>query len=183
MNDIAVSLVAAATLAAFIWAVFGHFQSRQLPPGARVLSLFALGSGAVMMVLLWLIPQPLPAVFAGIATMLFAKALFWSAIRETRNAKLLAAFTPESPHGLVRTGPYRLVRHPFYTSYLLYWTGFAIATWSVWSLPLLVGLTAMYWRAAVDEEDKFAETEMSVVYADYKKSTGRFFPRVFRAKT
>lgn len=182
MNDIAVSLVAMATLAAFIWAVYGHFQSRQLPPGARIVSLFALGSGVVMMVLLWLFPQPIPATTTGIVTMLLAKALFWSAICETRSAKLLAAFTSESPHGLVRTGPYKLVRHPFYTSYLLYWAGFAIATWSVWSLPLLVGLTVMYWRAAVDEEDKFANTDMSVAYADYKQSTGRFFPRVFRAK-
>jgi protein-S-isoprenylcysteine O-methyltransferase Ste14 len=175
--DFVVSVVAVITLGSFIWAVYGHFQSRTLPLGAKVVSLFALATGFFLMAMVLLFPQPAPAALAGIVAMLTAELLFWSAIRETRAAKLLAAFTTENPHGLVTTGPYRYVRHPFYTSYLVYWAGFSLASWSVWSIPPLIGLIVMYWRAAIEEEMKFTNTPMANAYADYKRRTGRFFPK------
>ena len=174
-------MVAVITLGAFVWAVYGHFQSRELPFGAKVVSLFALATGFLLLALVWLLPQPPLAALGGIVVMLVAKALFWTAIRETRSAKLLAAFTTENPHGLVMAGPYRYIRHPFYTSYLLYWAAFSLATWSVWSIPPLIGLIVMYWRAAVEEEEKFENTEMAETYAEYKRHTGRFLPKVIGA--
>ncbi|MFZ2101343.1 MAG: isoprenylcysteine carboxylmethyltransferase family protein [Oricola sp.] len=177
MYDLAVSIVAIFCLGSSVWAVFGHFNAAEMQPGAKVVSLFSLGSGAVLLVLVWLLPQPHLAAIVGVVVMVVAELLFWSAIRATRKANLLAAFAIENPHALVMTGPYRFIRHPFYTSYLLYWAGYSIATWTVWSIPLFVGLAVMYWRAAADEEAKFSRTGMAETYADYMRGTGRFFPR------
>ena len=100
-------------------------------------------------------------------------------LRESRNAKLLAAFDEKLPHGLLKTGPYSVVRHPFYTSYLIQWIGWAIASWTLWSIIPVALMTTIYTLAAIDEEGKFARTEMADEYAEYVKSTGRFFPKLF----
>jgi protein-S-isoprenylcysteine O-methyltransferase Ste14 len=104
--------------------------------------------------------------------------LFWAAIRESSRARLLAAFDEKLPSSLLTTGPYAYVRHPFYTSYLLLWTGWSVATWSLWAVPPLAIIIMVYWSAARDEERKFAATPMAEDYAEYATRTGRFFPKL-----
>ena len=178
MVDLLVGIVAVFCIGTSIWAAFGHFQKQAFESRARLVSALTIGSGVIMLGLLIALPQPLFASLVGIVLMLVSEAVFWGAIVQTRGARLNPAFTLDRPADFVRTGPYRFVRHPFYTSYLVFWTGFAIATWTVWSIPLVIGFAVMYWRAAVEEEAKFAETAMAGAYADYVGRTGRFFPKL-----
>ena len=177
--DTIVGVIALVTVGSYIWSVRYHFKAEQLRSGAKLISMIVIMSAGLLMFLTWWIVQPVSASIAGIAVLLASNILFWSAIRHTSSVKLLPAFTEANPHAIVVSGPYRYVRHPFYTSYIMFWTGWAVATWSVWSLVPLVGLTVMYWHAASDEEAKFHRTDMAGKYAEYSVRTGRFFPRLF----
>jgi protein-S-isoprenylcysteine O-methyltransferase Ste14 len=120
----------------------------------------------------WNVHQPVFAPSAGVVMMIGALALFWAAISASREARLLLAFDHKKPHGLVASGPYRYVRHPFYLSYLIFWAGWAIASWHPLSaIPLLV-IAFIYVIAARGEERKFENSPLAEEYRAYKKSAG-----------
>ena len=80
-------------------------------------------------------------------------------------------------HALVTTGPYRLVRHPFYLASALASFANALAT-ANWFIGLMGGLamTLLVVRTGIEEEHlvkRFGED-----YRRYMRQTGRFFPRV-----
>lgn len=77
-----------------------------------------------------------------------ALGLFLWAARVNRDRPLLLAFAAHVPDHLQTRGPYRLVRHPFYTSYLLAFAGGLVAAWAAWLLPLLALGVFTYWSAA-----------------------------------
>ena len=55
--------------------------------------------------------------------------------------------------GLVRSGPYRLVRHPIYVSYILADIGYNLEEWnSVTVLLVLVGWAALVYRIYAEEQ-------------------------------
>ena len=88
-------------------------------------------------------------------------ALFWWAIVTSRKARLRFAFAPDDPHSLLTDGPYGYVRHPFYTSYIIFWIGWGIATWSIWAVVPVAGIAILYVFAALDEEKKFSRTPLA----------------------
>ena len=148
-----------------------------MPTGMNRLSVFVAIITLLFIYLTFHGVQSLAAQLTGLVMVVASFGFFWAAIRESSRAKLLAAFDEKLPSSLLTTGPYSLVRHPFYTSYLLLWAGWAIATWSIWALPPLAAIIIIYWTAASDEERKFAATPMAEEYAAYAARTGRFFPK------
>lgn len=174
---VAVTLVSLAALVQHAWAYRGHFASESMPRGAMLLTLVVLAAAAVDLWALWSGPQWPPAMLLGLILQLASLWLFWSAISASRAARLLLAFDPGLPRGLVRHGPYRIVRHPFYASYVLFWLGWSIAAWSVWTLPPLVAVLAIYVVAARAEEKKFARSPLAAEYESYRSSAGMFWPR------
>ncbi|MEU9042436.1 MULTISPECIES: isoprenylcysteine carboxylmethyltransferase family protein [unclassified Kitasatospora] len=80
---------------------------------------------------------------------------------------------------VVRTGPYRLIRHPGYAGSLLVWIGYALGTDS-WAAALVVAalLSAAYgWRIAAEERlllDSFGNE-----YAEYRRVSKRLVPFVY----
>jgi len=178
--DLLVSLLAALIIATHIWAMRNHFNMQEdVPAGTTLISALVILSALFLAFLTWIKIQPVTAQVFGIIVLLASYGLYWLTIRESTNAKLLSAFDERMPHGLLKTGPYKYVRHPFYTSYLLLWGGWAIATWSIWSLVPLSFMVTTYWVATRDEEGKFATTPMAEEYAAYASKTGRFFPKLF----
>ncbi|WP_196260234.1 methyltransferase family protein [Pelagibacterium limicola] len=176
-------LVAAAgllTVGAYIWSLRGHFVSKTMPKGTRVISALVAASTVLYLYLTFALDQPLWAQIAGFAFQLVAGALFAAAIRASRQAQLEYIFTPEKPRGLVETGPYRYMRHPFYSSYILFWSGWALATWSAFAVPSVVLFIVLYVVAARGEEEKFAQTPLAQTYAAYKARTGFLWPRLAR---
>ena len=79
--------------------------------------------------------------------------------------------------GIVRTGLYRLVRHPIYLGYLITHVGFVIANPSEWNLVLLgIADTALLLRARREEQTLAADP----AYREYmQRVRWRVLPRVF----
>jgi protein-S-isoprenylcysteine O-methyltransferase Ste14 len=151
--------------------------------GARLISAGALLSCLIFLLLTWSIDQHAAFQLLGVAIMATSLALFWAAVRASSDAKLRFAFDEALPSTLVTGGPYKYVRHPFYTSYLMFWTGWALATSSPWALIPVLVMAALYTIAARYEESLLISSSMSSHYSDYRNSTGMFWPRVTRAQS
>jgi protein-S-isoprenylcysteine O-methyltransferase Ste14 len=80
-------------------------------------------------------------------------------------------------HTLVTTGPYRWIRHPFYTSAALAILGnsLAAANWFIFSAGSLV-FVLMAIRVRKEEENLIAR--FGDDYRNYMQRTGRFLPRL-----
>jgi protein-S-isoprenylcysteine O-methyltransferase Ste14 len=175
--DLIVSGVSLSVIAQYSWSLKAHFNSPKMPTGTVVISVVVLTTAAIYVALLWIENQPWLATLVGLVLEGLALWLFWAAIKASRAARLKMAFDVQNPHGLVTTGPYRYLRHPFYTSYLIFWIGWAIATWSLWSVLPLAVIVVIYVTAALGEERKFSRTAMAADYADYRQRTGFFWPK------
>lgn len=174
--DLAVTLLSLAIVALHIRAVRTHFHSESTPPSAKIVAAVTVASVIAFLALTWMLPQPAWAQVLGLVVEVLSAMLFLSAIRASKEHKLRFVYDPTHPHSLVETGPYRVIRHPFYVSYLLFWTGWAIAVWSPWALLTVVLLLALYVVAARREESYFAASPLAPKYAEYKARTGFFLP-------
>lgn len=176
--DIAVTGVSVVIVGAYIWSLRGHFVSETVPAGTRVIAATVGLSAALLLYLTWANIQPIWAQVLGLCLQLASGALFVAAIRASRRARLRYAFDPEHPHSLLEDGPYRVIRHPFYTSYVIFWAGWAIAAWSPSGFACFLVLLAIYIWAARMEERNFAASPLAADYAAYKGRTGFFWPRI-----
>jgi protein-S-isoprenylcysteine O-methyltransferase Ste14 len=176
--DAIVTILGLVTVATYAWSLRGHFSSPEMPSGAKIISLAVAATTVAFTWMVWTRQPPLAAVLTGLALGLAAYGLFWWAIAASRAARLRFAFDPEGPRGLVTTGPYRYVRHPFYTSYLMFWSGWAIATGVAWSAVPVAVFALIYVLAARREEQLFSASGMAGDYARYKSRTGFLLPRL-----
>lgn len=113
---------------------------------------------------------------AGIFLLVMSQALLRAAVRATAASKLSLAFSGDVPTDLNRSGPYRFIRHPFYTSYTLTWLAAAVASAHPAAFAALFIMAAFYLSAARREEKKFLRSPLAESYRRYRKSTGMFFP-------
>ena len=137
--DLAVTTVCVFVVLQYGRALKTHFASPKMPTGTVVISIVVSLTTLIFLGLLWIESQPLLAQAFGLAICLASMWLFYAAIRASREARLKMAFDVENPHGLVTTGPYRYLRHPFYTSYLIFWVGFAVGCWVGFAVGVGVG--------------------------------------------
>ncbi len=83
---------------------------------------------------------------------------------------------------LVWEGPYRYIRHPQYTGFLLVSLG-ALFEWATLILLLLWPVLAvLYYRLARSEEQEM-ETLFGPKWRNYAHRTGMFFPKIFKPRT
>jgi protein-S-isoprenylcysteine O-methyltransferase Ste14 len=113
------------------------------------------------------------------ASILYAASLtvFWSSVSVSSGA-LAACGQSHVSSRLLKRGPYRLVRHPFYLSYNLAWiAGFIATTW--WALGLIaIVMAALYERFVIEEELGFLASDLAEEYAAYKRRAGKYWPRL-----
>lgn len=126
-------------------------------------------------------PLPMWARGAGAALAAASSAmLFWT------HATLAGNWSPavEVPRdgSLVTSGPYRLVRHPMYLSFLLYSVGFSLlsANWLVGAGAALA-FCSLYF-ARVDREERVMVDTFGDAYCDYARHTGRLVPLIGRRR-
>jgi protein-S-isoprenylcysteine O-methyltransferase Ste14 len=117
---------------------------------------------------------------AGSALYAGSAGLFWWAIKTSTARPLSAAFSPDAPIHLVHDGPYRLIRHPLYTSYILTWTAGWIVSGQWWLIPTLALMIAIYFVASSAEEEKFTHSPLAEAYRQYRSRTGRFLPNAVK---
>jgi protein-S-isoprenylcysteine O-methyltransferase Ste14 len=78
----------------------------------------------------------------------------------------------------VETGPYRWVRHPTYTGFIVAYAGIAILCATVVSLSAVTCLTIGLWLKARLEEQFLCEELGAEAYLPYKARTPMFVPRL-----
>jgi len=134
------------------------------------------------LVQVWAIVQAQPnasaSSMAGLLLYLLTLFLFWSAVPYARRASLSIAFTPSEPVTLMIEGPYRYVRHPFYLSYITFWTAGLIVSRNMWLLIPLAVMGIFYWSAIRQEEQELSRGSLQNEYRQYKLTTGGLFPRL-----
>jgi len=81
----------------------------------------------------------------------------------------------------VDSGPYRWIRHPIYTAYLINYIGGGLlaGNWVLTFIPVL--LFGVLVALRVENEEQTMLDQFGQVYADYMQRTGRFLPLI-RAK-
>jgi protein-S-isoprenylcysteine O-methyltransferase Ste14 len=113
---------------------------------------------------------------SGALLYLAALGLFWWSIKTSLRLPLSAAFSPDLPVHLVAHGPYRIIRHPLYCSYLLCWLAGWVVTGRLWLAPTVAVMLGIYLVAAHREENKFMRSSLAEAYQQYRAHTGLFFP-------
>jgi len=124
----------------------------------------------------WLPVSPLVAPI-GLAVQIGAMLLdVWSMRCLGRNWSGVVAIKVD--HQLVRTGPYRLVRHPIYTAMLGMYLGTAIVGGELHGLLGVLLAAIAYWRKTRMEERGLIEAFGSA-YEDYRRESWALVPWVF----
>ena len=178
---VAVLIAAAAMFVSSVWGAIAFFkvQDAQALSGKRRVSLIG---GAAIALSLWNVSRAelvVPLRFAAALALLAGGAgLFWLAVYTCRRQVMAFAFAATVPADLIVDGPYRHVRHPFYSSYLLGWAGCLVAAPNALSLSIFAVMAWIYRAAAIREESVLLASSWGPAYRDYVRVTGRFVPRL-----
>jgi protein-S-isoprenylcysteine O-methyltransferase len=125
------------------------------------------------------IPGDRPLVFGiGIALMLLGVGLRWYAIWVlgrffTRDVAVRAGQT------VIRTGPYRFVRHPAYSGLLLTLLGLGLTLGNAASVVAILAGAGVGFAYRVRVEEQALCEALGQPYLDYMRQTRRFIPFVF----
>jgi protein-S-isoprenylcysteine O-methyltransferase Ste14 len=121
------------------------------------------------------IPQSATIEWLGVAiTACGVGIAFWA--RWHLGANWSGVVTLKEGHELIRTGPYRSIRHPIYTGILLAFLGTVITCGRVNALIALpIVWLSFYFKAR--REESFLAQEFGPGFSDHQRQTGMFFPR------
>lgn len=100
---------------------------------------------------------------------------FWA--RWHLGANWSGAVTLKEGHELIRTGPYRAIRHPIYTGILLALLGTAVTAGEVRAL-MAVGIVWISFYIKARREESFLAQEFGRGFTEHLQHTGMFLPRV-----
>ena len=102
---------------------------------------------------------------------------FWA--RWHLGANWSGVVTLKEGHELIRTGPYRTIRHPIYTGMLLALLGTAITVGEVRGLmALALAWFSFYIKAR--REESFLAQEFGPAFTEHQRRTGMFLPKFVR---
>jgi protein-S-isoprenylcysteine O-methyltransferase Ste14 len=114
------------------------------------------------------------ALGAGIAALGIAFAI-WA--RRHLGENWSATITLKEGHELIRSGPYRHIRHPIYTGMLTGLAGTALALGEVRALlSLAIAVSAFYFKAR--KEERYLVQEFGEGFREHREHTGMFLPRL-----
>ena len=80
---------------------------------------------------------------------------------------------------VVRSGPYRLVRHPGYLGSILVWTGAAATSGNALSLLAVLALLSVAYTHRIRTEERMLVDALGEPYAEYRRHSWRLVPFVF----
>lgn len=123
---------------------------------------------------------PMPIHSHGTGLVLFniaALVIAWSHI--TLGHHWSAELETHSEHKLIDTGPYALVRHPLYSSYLVLTIGFFFAT-ANWFVSIFMFAYFLSVAARAQKEEEMLSVRLGLAYGTYCKRTPRFVPSLTR---
>jgi protein-S-isoprenylcysteine O-methyltransferase Ste14 len=117
---------------------------------------------------------------AAIAMYVAATLLFLSALEAARRVPLPRTFVDDPmPKALITSGPFALIRHPFYVAYSLAWLAAPVATHGPLVTSFAIIAIGLYVIAARREERRLEE-RFGEAYRTYKLSAGMLLPSLHR---
>jgi protein-S-isoprenylcysteine O-methyltransferase Ste14 len=121
-----------------------------------------------------ILPDSLPVVIAGLLiTCTGLGFAVWARVHLGKFWSGLPAIRMD--HRIIRTGPYRIVRHPIYTGLLTGIAGTAIATGLLWVI-CLTGIILLVFTLKIRMEEHFLQEEFGEEYAQYKREVRALIP-------
>ena len=162
-------------------------MTKRRPHGGQLFGIILLGSVAIdVAVSVWIRPELLRvsclwanelvsrvSIALGVVLLVAASVLGYASHEAFKEA---VSRRGEVKH-VLKTGPYSLVRHPFYLSLILV----AVALFLMWrSYALLAGLlaVAVTLMAEAREEERLLESTLGEEYLSYREETGMFLPKL-----
>ncbi len=121
---------------------------------------------------------PVAARITGMMLGYLAICMIWW-VHKVLGANFSSSLVIRNGHRLIKSGPYRLVRHPMYSAYLLLFigTGLLSANWLIGISGIGVIATLMTIRLA--REEALLLARFGNEYNTYRQSTGMFIPLVW----
>lgn len=160
------------------WASYGHFsRDEREPMGAKALALATAAGTLANVGLAYVDPRPGPlASAAAIVLSAVAFAVFFAAVHATRKGGLSLAFSERTPSAVIDSGIYGIVRHPFYTSYCLYWLSWVPLTNAAPLSVLIGGAMGAAYIVAARKEERLLTARLGQAYAALMRRTWRLVP-------
>jgi len=85
----------------------------------------------------------------------------------------------QKDHTLVTSGPYRVMRHPIYTS-MIFWS-IGLALFTAYAFFVAFAVVVILWTPPrIAKEEKLLIDHFGTEYLDYMKTAGRYFPKFKR---
>lgn len=109
-------------------------------------------------------------IYAGIALRLYAITVLGAFFTTT------VAVAPEQP--VIEAGPYRLIRHPSYTGFLITLLGFALSLTNWLSLLVIMGCALIGLSYRIHVEERVLQEHLGQRYQKYMRRTKRLIPFV-----
>lgn len=160
--------------ALFASAGIWHFGSGA-KAGTNLVSIASLASFVAVVVSIWS-HEPSVAAVLGVVFQCLSAFLFGWSVGTSGRRTLSLAFGDSRSTRLLTEGPYAVVRHPFYTSYLLFWIGGVLVAPTVWTAVSLVVMIVIY-RQASRREDEGLARHFPAEFPQWRSKTGAFFPK------
>jgi len=154
-DDGSLKLIAHCRNAAFLVGIFSAFFPLLPLPGARS-SQWLIGAGLI---------------FAGLLMR------FWSIAALGKFYTNLVAF--QQDHKVVKSGPYKFIRHPGYAGAYLVYAGFGVAMGSVIGLVLVMVLIVYAFQRRIAVEEKVMVEGLGDEYRSYIQSTKKIIPFIY----
>jgi protein-S-isoprenylcysteine O-methyltransferase Ste14 len=173
-------LVAVAAAAAVIIAVALQdffLDSRVNNPKIRALQDVGVGFAVVHFGGLVVLGSAGPAwAAAGILMYVAATLLFLSALETARRIQLPRTLVDDPmPKALIVTGPFAMVRHPFYIAYSLAWLAAPVATHGP-AITLFGVIAVAIYIVAARREERALAAHFGETYERYRQKTGMVLP-------
>ncbi|PCH58945.1 MAG: hypothetical protein COC19_08035 [SAR86 cluster bacterium] len=169
-----------AIVLSLIWARFKFFKVDST--SSKIGSLFYDPAVAIQIILTYyycynFTPKNTILLSSTFLLQVFSLAFFWWSIR---TAKQLDFAFSNKVGKILTSGPFSIVRHPFYFSYLIVWVSNTILfnSWPMWIT--LAYLIMFYWLSAKSEEKIILASDKSEDYINYTHRTGMFIPRILK---
>ena len=123
------------------------------------------------------VPHLVPVRYGvGLALYTASLCLFLWVAYTTRRRKFTVAYSTDVPAQLVVSGPYRLVRHPFYVAYLTAYIAGYVLTGNLTLVIVMGVMGSLYVHAAIFEERKFQCSALRSEHDAYRVTTRMFIP-------
>ena len=165
----------------FAWSVIGVFKTQEVSYRQLFLAL-KLSSVTFWGYSLCLFSMPLDQSFGwfvfGIIINVLSFGLFVWSTHTIRNESFSTVYGKDIPDKVVQKGPFKMVRNPFYSSYILCYLGSTVTQQSFVLLGLLTFLVGLYLVAIKIEENKFYYSQDFHTFIKYKQNTGMLYPKL-----